>query len=66
MPLKTSQGRSNKEIRKFCRNHIAHYKIPRHIRFVGSYPMTITSKTRKFWMRQESIAELWLAEQKSV
>ncbi|MES2717903.1 MAG: AMP-binding protein [Pseudomonadota bacterium] len=53
------------EIRDFCRGQIAHYKIPRHIRFVDGFPMTITGKIQKFVMRQESIAELGLAEIKT-
>lgn len=36
------------EIRAFCRNHIAHYKIPTYIRFVSEYPMTVTGKIQKF------------------
>lgn len=62
--LRARQTASPEEIRNFCRGQIAHYKIPRHIRFFGSYPMTITGKVHKFLMRQESIAELGLAEQK--
>ena len=53
------------EIRDFCRGQIAHYKIPRHIRFVDGFPMTITGKIQKFVMRQESIAELGLSEIKT-
>ena len=53
------------EIREFCRGQIAHYKIPRHIRFVDGFPMTITGKIQKFVMRQESIAALGLAEIKT-
>ncbi|MBL8312125.1 MAG: AMP-binding protein [Rubrivivax sp.] len=53
------------DIREFCRGQIAHYKIPRHIRFVDAFPMTITGKVQKFLMRQQSIAELGLAEQKT-
>ena len=53
------------EIRAFCRGQIAHYKIPRHIRFVDAFPMTITGKVQKYLMRQQSIADLGLAEQKT-
>jgi len=53
------------EIRDFCRGQIAHYKIPRHVRFVDGFPMTITGKIQKFVMRQESIAELGLVEIKT-
>jgi fatty-acyl-CoA synthase len=53
------------DIRAFCRGQIAHYKIPRHIRFVDAFPMTITGKVQKYLMRQQSIADLGLAEQKT-
>jgi fatty-acyl-CoA synthase len=49
------------ELRTFCRGQIAHYKIPRYIRFVDEYPMTVTGKVQKFVMRERSIAELGLA-----
>jgi len=47
-------------IRDFCRDQIAHYKIPRYIRFVDALPMTVTGKAQKFLMRQEMIKELHL------
>ncbi|MEN8261556.1 MAG: fatty acid CoA ligase family protein [Pseudomonadota bacterium] len=40
------------EIRAFCRGRVAHYKIPRYIRFVSEFPMTITGKLQKFRMRE--------------
>ncbi len=46
------------EIRAFCKDQIAHYKVPRHIRFVDELPMTITGKAQKFVMRQKMIEEL--------
>lgn len=54
------------EIRDFCRGKIAHYKIPRHIRFVDEYPMTVTGKIQKFVMQRKMIAELGLTEANSV
>lgn len=50
------------EIREFCRGQIAHYKIPRHIRFVDEFPMTVTGKVQKFLMREQMMAELGLQE----
>lgn len=50
------------EIREFCRGQIAHYKIPRHIRFVDEFPMTVTGKVQKFLMREQTMAELGLRE----
>ena len=45
------------EIRAYCQGRIAHYKIPRHIRFVDSFPMTVTGKVQKFLMRQAMVDE---------
>ncbi len=56
---------SEKEIREFCRGQIAHYKIPRYVRFVDELPMTMTGKAQKFVMRDKMVAELGLAEQKT-
>jgi fatty-acyl-CoA synthase len=46
------------EIREFCRNQIAHYKIPKYIWFVDDFPMTITGKLQKFRMREIAIDKL--------
>jgi fatty-acyl-CoA synthase len=40
------------EIRQFCSEQIAHYKVPKHIRFVDSFPMTVTGKIQKFKIRE--------------
>ena len=48
------------EVRDFCRDQIAHYKVPRNIRFVDEFPMTVTGKVQKFVMREETIRELGL------
>jgi fatty-acyl-CoA synthase len=53
------------EVVGFCRGQIAHYKIPQHIRFVDSFPMTVTGKVQKFLMRQKMIEELGLVEEKT-
>ncbi len=47
-------------IREFCRGKIAHYKIPRYVKFATEFPMTVTGKIRKMEMRETSIAELGL------
>ncbi len=51
---------TEQEILEFCRDRIAHYKVPRHIRFVDAFPMTVTGKIQKFIMRQKMIEELKL------
>ncbi len=53
---------TSQEIRDFCQGEIAHFKIPRHIRFVPEMPMTVTGKPQKFKMREQMIAELGLDE----
>jgi fatty-acyl-CoA synthase len=47
-------------LREFCKGQIAHYKIPRYVKFVDSFPMTVTGKVQKFKMRESAIAELGL------
>ena len=48
------------EIRSFCRDQIAHYKVPRYIRFVDGFPTTVTGKVQKFVMRERMIEQLGL------
>jgi fatty-acyl-CoA synthase len=48
------------EIRAYCTGKIAHYKIPRYIRFTSEFPMTITGKIQKYKMREASVTELGL------
>ncbi len=48
------------DIREFCRGRIAHFKIPRYVRFVDSFPMTVTGKVRKVEMREEAVRALGL------
>lgn len=50
------------ELRAWCKSRIAHYKVPRHIRFVDEFPMTVTGKVQKFRMREISVAELGRVE----
>jgi fatty-acyl-CoA synthase len=48
------------EIADFCRDRLAHFKIPRYVRFVEDFPMTVTGKVQKFVMRERMAAELGL------
>ena len=50
------------DVRAFCRGKIAHYKVPRYVKFVDEFPMTVTGKVRKVEMREISIAQLGLTE----
>jgi fatty-acyl-CoA synthase len=49
-------------VRDFCLDQIARHKIPRYIRFVSEFPMTVTGKVQKFVMRDQMRAELGLSE----
>jgi fatty-acyl-CoA synthase len=53
-------------IREFCKGKIAHYKIPRYVKFVDEFPMTVTGKVQKFKMRETAIDELGLAQAAAV
>ena len=50
------------DLRAFCKGRIAHFKTPKHIKFVDEFPMTISGKVQKFKMREVSVAELGLAD----
>ena len=63
--LKPGNDCTEDDIREFCRNQIAHYKVPRYIRFVEEVPMTVTGKAQKFVMRERMIEELKLNETKT-
>jgi fatty-acyl-CoA synthase len=54
---------SEEEVREFCRGKIAHYKVPRYVRFTDELPMTVTGKIQKFKLREVAIAELGLEHQ---
>jgi fatty-acyl-CoA synthase len=63
--LKPGESATAEEIQAFCRDQIAHYKVPRYIVFVEEFPMTVTGKVQKFLMRERMIQELGLALQKT-
>ena len=50
------------QVREFCVGKIAHYKVPRYVRFTDQFPMTVTGKVQKFKMRATSVEELGLEE----
>jgi len=51
------------EIIEFCRGQIAHYKIPRYVRFVTGFPLTVTGKVQKYLIRRQMKEELGLDEE---
>jgi fatty-acyl-CoA synthase len=60
--LAAGEAAEEDEIRAWCRGQIAHYKIPRYVRFVDEFPMTVTGKVQKFIIRERMMAELALSE----
>jgi fatty-acyl-CoA synthase len=63
--LKAGEEASAEEIRKFCEGQIAHYKIPRYVRFVDGFPMTVTGKIQKYLMREQMLRELGVMEERT-
>lgn len=55
--LKAGETATEDEIREFCRGRISHLKIPQYIRFVDSFPMTVTGKVQKYVIRQQEIEQ---------
>ncbi|SHJ19213.1 AMP-binding protein [Flavobacterium haoranii] len=60
--LKANVELSQDELLQFCKDQIAHYKVPKFWKFVDTFPMTITGKIRKVEMREISIKELGLED----
>jgi len=58
LQLRPGTTATDQEIRDFCCGQIAQHKIPRHIRFVTEFPLTVTGKVQKFIMREQMCAEL--------
>ena len=56
--LREGETAEENEIKEFCRGQIAHYKVPRYIKFVDEFPMTVTGMVQKFVMRDQMIEEL--------
>lgn len=58
--LRPGLALTEEELRHYCKGHLAHYKIPRYIRFVDQFPQTVTGKIQKFKIREQMIQELGL------
>ena len=56
--LNDGQKMTEEDLKAFCKDQITHFKIPRYVRFVTEYPMTVTGKIQKFVMRDEMVKEL--------
>jgi fatty-acyl-CoA synthase len=60
--LKKGEQATVEEIRDFCRGKIAYFKVPQYVRFVDSFPMTVSKKVQKFLMREQEIKERGLED----
>jgi fatty-acyl-CoA synthase len=63
--LRRGETASADDIQLFCRGQIAHYKIPVHVAFVESFPMTVTGKVQKYLIRKAMIESLELKEERT-
>lgn len=59
--LRAGETMTEEEVRDYCRGRIAHQKVPRYVRFVEEFPMTVTGKMQKYLMREEMARDLGLA-----
>lgn len=64
--LKENVDVTSEEIREYCVGKISHQKIPRYIKFVEEYPMTVTGKIKRFKMREMATKELGLDGEKKM
>ena len=64
--VKPGEQLTAEELKEFCQGQIAHYKVPRYIKFVDTFPMTVTGKIMKFQMREQSTEELGLQSAVSI
>ena len=60
--LRDGASLTDDELREYCADKIAHYKVPKYVLFVDAFPMTVTGKVQKFKMRDAAVEELGLAE----
>jgi fatty-acyl-CoA synthase len=60
--LRDGQTVTEDELRAFCRERLAHFKVPRYWKFVTEFPMTVTGKVQKFKMRDIAVEELGLQD----
>ena len=63
--VRPGQTLTEDDLKAFCKGQIAHYKVPRYIRFVSEFPMTVTGKIQKFKIRDEMKQQLGLQEDKT-
>jgi fatty-acyl-CoA synthase len=55
--LRAGESATEEEVREFCRDRIAHFKVPQYVRFVDEFPMTVSGKVQKFRMREREVRD---------
>ena len=63
--LRPGASIGEEDIRLYCKDKLAHYKVPRYVRFVEEYPMTVTGKIQKFKIRDDAVRELGLSTEQA-
>jgi fatty-acyl-CoA synthase len=63
--VKAGQSLNEEEVKAFCSGQIAHYKVPRYVRLVDTFPATVTGKIQKFLIRKAMMEELGLTERET-
>jgi fatty-acyl-CoA synthase len=63
--LKSGAAATEEEIRLFCRQQLAHYKVPKYVSFVAEFPQTVTGKIQKFKIREEMSRRFELREEET-
>lgn len=64
--LKGNAKVTEEDVTEFCRDKISYYKIPRYIKFVDEFPMTVTGKIQKFKIKEMAVKELGLERAKEI
>jgi fatty-acyl-CoA synthase len=64
--LKEGATATDADIREFCKDAMAYFKIPKYIKFVSEFPITVTGKVQKYKMREISVSELGLQDADSI
>jgi len=61
--VRAGQHLTEDDVKDYCRGRIAHFKVPRYVKFTDGFPMTVTGKIQKFKMREQAVEELGLGRQ---
>jgi fatty-acyl-CoA synthase len=61
--LRDGMTATEEDIREFCRGRIAHYKVPRYVRFLDSFPLTVSGKVQKYLIREQLRSEFKVIEE---